>query len=74
MDLSSSFDVALNKINYLQMLAKCMPNPIGTGHGRTERPGLPVTHEMHDLSDEQKKCTQCGCHIFPTPHWMKKVN
>ena len=38
-----------------------------TGHGRTERPGLPVTHEMHDLSDEQKKCTQCGLPHIPNP-------
>lgn len=38
-----------------------------TGHGRTERPDLPVTHEMHDLSDEQKKCTQCGLPHIPNP-------
>ncbi len=37
------------------------------GHGRTDRPDLPVTHEMHDLSDEQKKCTQCGLPHIPNP-------
>ncbi len=29
------------------------------GHGRTERPDLPVVYEEHDLSDEQKICANC---------------
>ncbi len=29
------------------------------GHGRTERPGLPVVDEELDLSDEQKACSNC---------------
>lgn len=32
----------------------------GQGHGRTERPDLPIRREEHDLGDEQKICADCG--------------
>jgi len=37
------------------------------GHGRTHRPDLPVTHELHDLPEDKKKCSQCGLPHIPTP-------
>ena len=38
-----------------------------TGHGRTERPDLPTTHEKHDLPDNKKKCSQCGLPHIANP-------
>jgi transposase len=30
------------------------------GHGRTERPDLPVITEIHDVDQDKKSCFQCG--------------
>ena len=35
--------------------------PGSKGHGRTERPDLPVVEEVHDISPEDKSCSVCGC-------------
>ncbi len=37
------------------------------GHGRTDRPDLPVTHEKHDLPEDKKQCPQCGLPHIPNP-------
>ena len=34
--------------------------PGSQGHGRTERPGLPIIHEENDLRDAEKICLTCG--------------
>ena len=30
------------------------------GHGRTQRPALPIVYEERDLSEEEKSCAECG--------------
>lgn len=37
------------------------------GHGRTERPDLPIIHEEHDPGDEQKICVDCRLPHRRTP-------
>ena len=39
----------------------------GVGHGRTDRPDLPVTHERYDLAEDKKHCPQCGLPHIPNP-------
>jgi transposase len=34
--------------------------PGSQGHGRTPRPHLPVTEEIHDLAEHEKCCLDCG--------------
>ncbi|WP_424837103.1 IS66 family transposase [Serratia inhibens] len=34
--------------------------PNSCGHGRTQRPDLPVVHDEIDLSEDDKSCPQCG--------------
>ena len=34
--------------------------PGSQGHGRTPRPHLPVTEEIHDLAEHEKCCADCG--------------
>jgi transposase len=34
--------------------------PGGCGHGRTQRSNLPVVHDDIDLSEDEKRCPQCG--------------
>ena len=31
-----------------------------TGHGRTQRPNLPIVNDKLDLAEEAKKCAKCG--------------
>lgn len=37
------------------------------GHGRTERPHLPVVEETLDLKDDEKQCPICGKPYLPFP-------
>ena len=37
------------------------------GHGRTERPYLPVEEEVRDLADDARRCAQCGLPYNPFP-------
>lgn len=37
------------------------------GHGRTPRPNLPVTEEVHDLAEDNKCCPSCGEAFLPFP-------
>ena len=41
--------------------------PGSAGHGRTQRPDLPVIPEVLDLSEEEKSCSCCGLPYVPTP-------
>jgi len=41
--------------------------PGSPGHGRTQRPTLPVVVEQHDLSDGQSACPHCGLPYRRTP-------
>jgi len=41
--------------------------PGSVGHGRTQRPDLPIVQEERDLADEQKRCPTCGLPHLPTP-------
>ena len=41
--------------------------PGSQGHGRTQRPDLPVIHEESDLAEEEKSCRTCGLPHLPTP-------
>ena len=41
--------------------------PGSPGHGRTQRPDLPVVHETSDLPDEEKRCPICGLEHPPNP-------
>jgi transposase len=34
--------------------------PGSCGHGRTQRPDLPVVHDELDLPEDEKRCPQCG--------------
>ncbi len=34
--------------------------PGSCGHGRTQRPDLPVVHDEIDLSEDEKRCPNCG--------------
>jgi transposase len=34
--------------------------PGSCGHGRTKRPDLPVVHDEIDLSEDEKRCPNCG--------------
>jgi transposase len=34
--------------------------PNSTGHGRTQRPNLPIINDKLDLPEEAKKCAKCG--------------
>ena len=34
--------------------------PGSRGHGRTDRPNLPIVHEESDLPNEKKVCSRCG--------------
>jgi transposase len=42
--------------------------PGSKGHGRTQRPDLPVVEEIYDLSPEEKCCSVCG---FARPEFFK---
>ena len=37
------------------------------GHGRTNRPNLPIIDEVLDLAPEDKKCSCCGLPYIPNP-------
>lgn len=37
------------------------------GHGRTQRPDLPIVHNERDLADAEKCCPTCGLPHLPTP-------
>lgn len=41
--------------------------PGSKGHGRSDRCALPVVAEVHDLSDEAKRCPVCGEAFLPFP-------
>jgi len=41
--------------------------PGSVGHGRTQRPDLPIVYEERDLADEEKRCRTCGLPHLPTP-------
>jgi transposase len=41
--------------------------PGSQGHGRTQRPDLPIMHEESDLAEEEKSCPTCGLAHLPTP-------
>jgi len=41
--------------------------PGSQGHGRTQRPDLPVVHDEIDLADARKSCPTCGLPHLPTP-------
>ncbi len=41
--------------------------PNSKGHGRTERPDLPIINDKQDLSDDEKKCVTCGLPHIANP-------
>jgi transposase len=41
--------------------------PGSVGHGRTQRPDLPVVHDESDLADAEKRCPICGLPHLPAP-------
>lgn len=41
--------------------------PGSPGHDRTKRTDLPIIHEVHDLSEEEKRCPTCGLPRQPNP-------
>jgi transposase len=41
--------------------------PGSQGHGRTQRPDLPIIHEQSDLAEGEKSCRTCGLPHLPTP-------
>ena len=41
--------------------------PGSVGHGRTQRPDLPVVHDESDLADAEKRCPTCGLPHLPAP-------
>jgi transposase len=41
--------------------------PGSPGHGRTQRPDLPIIHDESDLADAEKCCPTCGLPHLPTP-------
>ena len=41
--------------------------PGSVGHGRTQRPDLPVVHDESDLADAEKRCPVCGLPHLPAP-------
>jgi len=41
--------------------------PGSRGHGRTQRPDLPVVHDEIDLADADKYCSTCGLPYQPNP-------
>ena len=41
--------------------------PGSKGHGRRDRFALPVVAEVHDLSEEAKRCPTCGAAFVPFP-------
>lgn len=41
--------------------------PGSPGHGRTQRPDLPIVHDERDLADAEKCCPTCGLPHLPTP-------
>jgi len=41
--------------------------PGSRGHGRTQRPDLPVVHDEIDLTDAEKYCSTCGLPYQPNP-------
>ena len=41
--------------------------PGSPGHGRTQRPDLPIVHDESDLADAEKCCPTCGLPHLPTP-------
>lgn len=41
--------------------------PGSPGHGRTQRPDLPIVYDASDLADEEKCCPTCGLPHLPTP-------
>ncbi len=41
--------------------------PGSRGHGRTQRPDLPIVDDEIDPADEEKRCPTCGLPHLPTP-------
>lgn len=41
--------------------------PNSKGHGRTERPNLPIINTKQDLPEDEKKCATCGLPPIATP-------
>jgi len=41
--------------------------PGSAGHGRTQRPDLPVVADEHDLDEAHKRCASCGLPLLPNP-------
>lgn len=41
--------------------------PNSKGHGRTERPDLPIINTKQDLPEDEKKCATCGLPPIATP-------
>jgi transposase len=41
--------------------------PGGAGHGRTQRPDLPVVSEVHDLPEDKQQCPICCLPYLPKP-------